>query len=383
MKYDFDSVIDRRNSGSLKWDIKENELPMWVADMDFKAAPEIVQALQKRLEHGVFGYTVITDEWYSAYIDWWKRRHNFVMEKERISFCTGVVPAISSMVRSLTKPKDKVVVQTPVYNIFFNSIRNSGRIPAENPLIYKDGEYSVDFEGLEKLVTQPDVTMLLLCNPQNPAGKIWDRGTLDKIGRICADNNTVVVSDEIHCDITDPDKDYIPFASVSEICKNNSVCCFSPSKAFNIAGLQSAAVYAYNKELFEKAVKGLNADEVAEPNAFALTAAIAAFNNGEEWLLQLREYLYKNKTYAFSYIRENIPDIMPVHSEATYLLWLDCSRITDNSAELSKSIRNKTGLFLSAGVPYGGNGKNFLRLNAACPLSVLKDGLERLKNALN
>ncbi len=383
MKYDFDSVLNRRGTGSLKWDItKENELPMWVADMDFKAAPEIVQAIRERADHGVFGYTIITDEWYSAYVNWWKRRHNFEMEKEGLNFCTGVVPAISSMVRSLTKPGDRVAVQTPVYNIFFNSIRNSGRFPAENPLKYKEGEYSVDLEGLEKLVSQPDVSLLLLCNPQNPSGKIWDKDTLGKIGEICAANNTIVVSDEIHCDITDPDKCYVPFASVSEVCRNNSVSCFSPSKAFNIAGLQSAAVYSSNKELLNKVLKGLNSDEIAEPNAFALNAAIAAFNKGENWLDQLRAYLYKNKSHAFSYIRENIPGILPIPSEATYLLWLDCSEITEDSSSLAKSIREKTGLFLSAGTPYGGNGNKFLRLNAACPISVLNEGLERLKNAL-
>lgn len=223
MKYDFDAPVDRRNTYSLKWDVAENELPMWVADMDFRTAPEITQALIRRAGHGVFGYTEIPDEWYSAYTNWWSSRHGFEIKREWLIFCTGVVPAISSMVRKLTTVGENILVMTPVYNIFFNSIRNNGRNIAESPLLYENGAYRVDFAGLEEKLSDPQTSMLLLCNPQNPGGIIWDRNTLARIGSLCRKYNVVVVSDEIHCDLTDPGYEYTPFASVSEDCLMNSV----------------------------------------------------------------------------------------------------------------------------------------------------------------
>ena len=295
MKYDFDTPINRRNTNSLKWDIAENELPMWVADMDFKAAPEIQAAIEQRVAHGVFGYSVIPDEWNQAYIGWWQRRHGLTAEKDWLIFCTGVVPAISSIVRKLTTPAEKVLIQTPVYNIFFNSILNNGREVLENSLKYSGGEYEIDFDDLEKKLSDPQVSLMILCNPHNPVGKIWDKDTLEKIGELCYKHNVVVISDEIHCDLTDPGKEYIPFASVSEKCRNNSITCVAPTKAFNIAGLQTAAVIVPNPALRHKVWRALNTDEVAEPNAFAVQAAIAAFTKGEEWLDELRQYIFENK----------------------------------------------------------------------------------------
>ncbi len=379
MRYDFDSIVDRGNTQSLKWSIKENELPMWVADMDFKAAPEIREALMKRLEHGVFGYSDLTDEWYESYILWWKKYHNFNIEKEDLIFSTGVVPSISSIVRKLTTANENVVIQTPVYNIFFNSIINNGARVYESPLRYENGEYSIDFVDLEMKLKDPQSTLMILCNPHNPVGKIWDRETLAKIGKLCKKYGVTVVSDEIHCDITKPNCEYYPFLSIDETCQEVGISLIAPTKAFNIAGLQTSAVCVKNPFLRHKVWRALNTDEVAEPNAFAQTAAIAAFNNGKAWLDEMREYVFENRRIAGEFIKANIPQVQLVEAEATYLLWLDISKVSQNSDELESFIREETGLYVTSGAEYGESGRKFLRMNVACPKSVVLDGLERLK----
>lgn len=378
MQYDFDELVDRRHSNSLKWDVGENELPMWVADMDFKAAPAIREALLKRWENGVFGYTIIPDQWNKAIQQWWERRHHFTIKEDWLIFCTGVVPAISSAVRKLTTPAEKVLVQTPVYNIFFNSIVNNGRTVIESPLIYDGNEYSIDFDDLESKLADPQTTLMILCNPHNPIGKIWDRDTLWKIGELCWKHHVTVISDEIHCDLCDPGKEYIPFASVSEHCLNNSITCLAPTKAFNLAGLQTAAVFAADPHLRHKIWRALNTDEVAEPNAFAIDAAIAAFTQGEAWLDELRQVLYQNKQLIREALQNQLPEIKAVPSEATYLLWLDCSKITADAEQLKRFLRKETGLYVSSGAQYGASGKCFLRLNAACPKALIQDGTARL-----
>ncbi len=383
MKYNFDKPVNRKNTNSLKWNVAENELPMWVADMDFETAPEIKSALAERVAHGVFGYTDIPDAWYEAYIGWWQSRHHFTIEKDWMIFCTGVVPAISSMVRKLTTPAEKIVVQTPVYNIFFNSILNNGRQVLESPLKYDGTEYHVDFEDLEAKLSDPQTTMMILCNPHNPVGKIWDTDTLRRIGELCHKYHVTVISDEIHCDLTDPGHSYIPFASVSDICSQISITCVAPTKAFNIAGLQTAAVFAADPALRHKVWRGLNTDEVAEPNAFAVQAAIAAFTEGADWLDELRQYIYDNKSFTVDYIESEIPGIKVVPSDATYLLWIDIIKISSCSSEAAAFIREKTGLYLSSGSSYGNAGQQFLRMNIACPRSRLSDGLQRLKQGLS
>lgn len=379
MKYDFDRMTDRRGVGSLKWDVPERELPMWVADMDFETAPEIIEALKKRVEHGIFGYSVVTEDWYEAYRSWWSRRHHLEMEKEWLIFCTGVVPAISSAVRKLTTVGENVLVQTPVYNIFFNSIRNNGRNILESPLVYRDGEYSVDFGDLEEKLANPQTTLMLLCNPHNPVGKIWDRETLFRIGELCTKHHVLVLSDEVHCDLTDPGYEYVPFASVSQACRDNSITCLAPTKTFNIAGLQTAAVMVPNPVIRYKLDRGLNTDEVAEPNAFAVGAAVAAFQKGEAWLEELREYLSENKRCVREFAERNLSGIKVVPSRATYLLWLDCSGITEDAGELTAFIRRDSGLYLTEGEEYGACGKAFIRLNPACPRERLEDGMKRLE----
>lgn len=382
MKYDFDEIIDRKNSNSIKWDVADGELPMWVADMDFKTAPSVLKALEDRVAHGIFGYGDVTDDWYSAYGNWWKNRHGFELKKDWLIFCTGVVPAISSIVRKLTTPAEKVVIQTPVYNIFFNSILNNGRQVLESPLKYENGVYACDFDDLEEKLSDPQTSLMILCNPHNPVGKIWSREDLAKVGELCKKYNVTVVSDEIHCDLTDPEKEYIPFASVSETCREISVTCVAPTKTFNIAGLQTAAVSVPNAVLRHKVWRGLNTDEVAEPNAFAVCAAVAAFNGGGEWLDELRAYLFENKKAVREIVAEKIPELKVVPSEATYLLWLDCSSLDCDSREFAKFLRKETGLFVSNGSQYGHGGEHFLRLNVACPKSLVIDGLDRLERGV-
>lgn len=379
MNYDFDTYVNRRNTNSMKWDVAENELPMWVADMDFQTAPEIREAICKRAAHGVFGYTDVPEEWYQAYIGWWQQRHGLSMEKDWLIFCTGVVPAISSVVRKLTTPAEKVLVQTPVYNIFFNSIVNNGRQVLESRLRYQDGKYDIDFEDLEQKLADPQTSLMILCNPHNPVGKIWDRETLARIGELCWKYHVTVLSDEIHCDLTEPGLSYTPFASVSEKCRENSITCIAPTKAFNLAGLQTAAVAVPNGHLRHKVWRGLNTDEVAEPNAFAVEAAIAAFTKGAGWLDALREYLSGNKQRVREFVAQELPQIQVVPSQATYLLWLDCRRLAGSAEEAATFIREKTGLYLSKGSQYGAGGRDFLRLNTACPRQTLEDGLQRLK----
>lgn len=380
--YDFDKEINRRNTGSLKWDVPEGELPMWVADMDFETAPAVKRALEKRVAHGVFGYSILPDAWYEAYQNWWSSRHGLQIEKDWLVFCTGVIPALSTAVRKLTTPGEKVLIQTPVYNIFFNSIINNGRFVVESPLAYDGDRYTIDWENLEQKLSDPQVSMMILCNPHNPVGNIWDQKTLKRIGELCHKYHVIVFSDEIHCDLTAPGKEYVPFASVSETCRSISVTAIAPTKAFNIAGLQTAAVMVPDELLRHRMWRALNTDEVAEPNAFAVDATVAAFREGGAWLDALRDYLQQNKKTVKEYIQKEIPQIKVGSLDATYLLWLDCSRITDNTEELNVHLREKTGVYLSEGNIFGGNGAGFLRFNTATTHKNILEGLKRLKNGI-
>ncbi len=377
--FGFDEINERRHTGSLKWDVKEDELPMWVADMDFKTAPAVREAVAKKAAEGIFGYHIIPEEWYQAYINWWDKRHSLKLEKEGLIFTTGVIPAISSIVRKLTTPAEKVLVQTPVYNIFFNSIFNNGRYIVKNPLKLTDAGYVVDFEDLEEKLKDPQLTLMLLCNPQNPSGRIWDKDTLLQIGELCKKYGVTVVSDEIHCDLCEPGYSYVPFASVSETNRKISISCFSASKAFNVAGLNSAAVYIEDPFIRHKVWRGLNTDEVAEPGAFAICSTVAAFNEGGEWLDALNAYIAENRKLAAEAIKA-IKGLKLMDSHATYLLWIDARGAEDGGTGLADKIRKRTGLYITDGEEYGTPG--FLRMNIACPKGILEDGLKRLKEAL-
>ena len=382
MKYDFDTPVDRRGTNSLKWDVPEGELPMWVADMDFRTAPVVVEALRKRLENGVFGYSVVPAKWYDAYIDWWKRRHAFAMRPEWLIFCTGVVPAITCAVKRLTNVGDNVLVQTPVYDIFFHSIENGGRHVLENRLLYDGEKYEMDFADLEEKLAHPLTTLMILCNPHNPVGKIWSREQLARVGELCKKHHVTVLSDEIHCDLTKPGIGYVPFAAASKTCAEISVTCLAASKAFNLAGLQSAAVVVCEEGLRQKMNRGLNSDEIAEPGCFAVDGVVAALCKGEEWLEELRAYLFANKEFAVSYLKERCPKLRVVDSEATYLLWIDCSAYTKNTSDFCEWLRREKKLFITEGGQYRGNGASFVRINLACPRAQVAKGLERFAAGL-
>lgn len=380
--FNFDKEINRRNTNAEKWKVEGNELPMWVADMDFEAAPAIRKALETRFKHGIFGYAGITDEWYEAYIGWWKHRHNFTMQKDWLIFTTGVVPAISSMVRKLTTPAEKVILQTPVYNIFFNSILNNGRVALESPLVFKNNRYEMDFEQLEKDLSDIQTTLMILCNPQNPGGRIWTKEELIRVAELCKKYGVTVISDEVHCDLTVNGNKYVPFASVSETAREISITCMSPGKSFNIAGLHTAAVSVPNEILRNKVNRGLNTDEVAEPNAFAIEAAVAAYTGGAEWLDALNGYLDESRKIVLDFIADEIPEIKIIEKEATYLFWIDVRGLKNAGKGFAKELRLTTGLYLIDGKAYGKVGEGFVRMNIACTKKNLKDGLERLKTGV-
>ena len=381
MKYDFDSVVNRKNTNSLKWDLFDVEVPMWVADMDFKVAPEIQEALQLKINENVYGYGLIPDEWYLAYIDWWKQ-YNYCMDKDWLKFTNSVMPTISSVIRELSSEDDKILIQTPVYHIFFKVIKDNNRKVEENKLIFSDGKYHIDFKDLEEKLKEENVKILILCNPHNPVGKIFNKSDLERIANLAYENNVYVISDEIHCDLTDPDKKYIPFASVSNSAKNNSISCLSPSKTFNIAGIKSAAVSIPNENIRKRIFNVLDYDGVSDPNIFAITSAIAAYNYAKDWLRELKEYIYKNKIFLKEFLESEIPQIHLIDCEATYLLWLDCNELNIKSEEFNKFLMDKTGLLLSPGIQFGETGEGFLRINIACPRIILEKGLKKLKEGV-
>ena len=383
MDWHFEEVTERRGTGSEKWNVQENELPMWVADMDFPTAPCIRRAIEKRAAHGIFGYSTIPEAWYEAYRNWWGEHHGLDIAREELLFVTGVIPAISAAVRTFTAPDDKVIIQTPVYNHFFTSILNNGRRVLENPLIYRDGKYEMDLRDLEKKLSDPQATLLILCNPQNPVGKIWSREQLAQIGSLCKKHGVPVFSDEIHCDLTAPDKAYAPFASVDGTCRMNSITALAPTKTFNIAGIHSAAVFVPEEGLRQRMKRALNTVEVAEPNAFAVDATTAAFSGeGWDWLAALRGYIDGNKKTVYAFLERELPEVYALPQDATYLMWLDISRFSDDSGAFQRFIRKETGLYVTAGNIYGDNGNTFLRLNVACPRSLLEDGLDRFRRGL-
>lgn len=380
----FDSPVDRTGISSMKWDVADGELPMWVADMDFRTAPAISEALAERVGNGTFGYTDIPREWNEAVADWWLRRYGVTVDPEHVVFTTGVIPAISSLVRSLTNVAEKVVLQPPVYNIFTNSIVNNGRRVLNNPLRYEHGVYSMDFEDLERKLADPLTRLMILCNPQNPSGNVWSDGDLARVGELCAKHHVTVVSDEVHGDIVRPGITHMPFAAVNELNRSICVTCSSPSKAFNVAGLQSAYFICDDDGLRARAVRGVNTDEVAEPNDFAVFSTIAAYTDGGAWLDDLCRVVQRNKDYVSAQLDEHAHDMLHmVASDSTYLAWIDCSGLLDrvgdaNAERFCGFLRSHTGLVLSYGGIYGENGSRFVRMNLGTRADLVIDGTARL-----
>lgn len=381
MKYDFDKTIDRRATNSYKWDsAPEGVLPMWVADMDFRTAPAIIDALQKRVAHGIFGYTRVPDAYYDAVTSWFSRRHGWDIDREWIIYTSGVVPAVSAVIKAMTVPGDKVIVQTSVYNCFFSSIRNNGCEIVSNPLRRTADTYEMDFDALERCAADPRAKVMLLCNPHNPAGRVWTPDELTRLGNICLRNGVTVVADEIHCELVYQGFKYTPFASLSDAFLHRSVTCVSPSKAFNIAGLQIANIVAFDNDLRSRIDKAININEVCDVNPFGVAATIAAYNEGEEWLNQLVDYLHGNYEAMAEFCRRELPEFPITRLEGTYLVWMDCSCLGMPSDALEHALLDDARLWLNAGTMYGAEGEGYMRWNIACPRSVMLDGLNRFLN---
>jgi len=380
--FDFDRLTDRRGTLSYKWNVGEGELPMWVADMDFETAPAVKEAIVKRAQHGIFGYTVTPDEFFSAVSDYRLRRTGYALPTEWLIYVNGIVASLSSAVRRLTHPGEQVLIQAPVYNIFYNCILNNGRRVISSDLVYENGAYSIDFADLEAKLSEGQTTLMIVCNPHNPVGRIWTKEELAKIGELCKKHGVTVISDEIHADFIKPGKSFVPFYAASEVCRDISATCISGSKTFNIAGLQCATVAVSNPQLRHRLYRGFNNDEIGEPNCFAMTASIAACTQCDGWVDGLNEYVFENRRIAEEYIRERIPSLSAVSADATYLLWVDCSRITDDSVALTEQIRTATGLYLSDGAEYGESGRCFVRINLATQRERVLDGLSRLEKAV-
>ncbi len=379
MKFDFDKITPRRGTNSYKWDSAEDKdvLPMWVADMNFQTAPCIIEALKKRVEHGIFGYTRVPEEYYEAVISWFHRRHQWQIERNWFIYTSGVVPALSAVIKALANEGDNILTLTPVYNCFFSSIRNNGCKLSSCALKYENNTFSIDYEDLERRAADPKTPLLLLCNPHNPSGRVWTREELQRIGDICIKHNVIVVSDEIHCEIVHPGYKYIPFASISEEFQKHSVTCISPSKAFNIAGLQIANIIVENSEWRQRIDKAININEVCDVNPFGVIATIAAYNEGGEWLDELLEYIHANYLFFRDYCEKHFPQFPVAPLEGTYLVWMDCRSFHIPSEQLEEDLMKKSKLWLNAGSMYGKEGEGFMRWNLACPRQFVEDGLKR------
>ena len=392
MKYNFDEIIDRKNNHSVKYNelIKkfgvDDVIPLWIADMDFKTAQPVIDALEKKVKHGVFGYVYRPDEYFESFINWQKRRFGWEPRKELLSFSIGIVPSLGALVQLFSEKGDKILIQTPVYSEFYDINEDNGRIVIENRFIEKNGKYSLDLEDLEnKLKENPK--LFIFCNPHNPLGHVWTRKELEAIGNLCRKHNVPVISDEIHADLTLWDNKHIPMASISEEIRQNTITCTSTGKAFNLAGLQSATIVFNNLEVkaeFDKFWKDL---EVHRNNPFNLVATIAAYSDeGEEYLNQLKEYLQNNILFLNNFFKEYILEITPNIPQATYLVWLDCRKLCKkfgfNQKQLENFMLTKAKLGLNEGRVYQKRLEGFMRLNTACPRVILEKALNQLKDAI-
>lgn len=385
MDSQFDTLTQRRGTASYKWDSapQDDVLPMWVADMDFETAPVIVRALQKRVAHGIFGYTRVPDSYYEAVAGWFGRRHGWNIEKEWIIYTSGVVPALSAVIKALTVPGDKVIVQGPVYNCFFSSIRNNGCNMVSNSLVCHDRTYTMDFDDLERKASDPSARLLLLCNPHNPAGRVWTRDELMRLADICRRHHVRIVSDEIHCEIVSPGYHYTPFGSLPGTMDDGAIVCCSPSKAFNTAGLQIANIVCADAGVRKLIDRAININEVCDVNPFGVVALEAAYSDeGEEWLTALNRYLHNNYQVLVKCFDEHLPQFPVVRLEGTYLVWVDCSCLHMSSAGIERELLDNERVWINAGEMYGAEGAAFVRINIACPRIRLEEGLKRIVRGL-
>jgi cystathionine beta-lyase len=387
MEYNFDELIVRENTACYKYDLrgdyfgKEDVIPMWVADMDFKTPSFIIDAIRARLDHEILGYTFRRDAFYQSVANWIMRRHGWDVRKEWIGFSPGIVPALNLAVLAFTEPGDKIIVQKPVYFPFFPAIESHDRVLVNNPLKYERGKYVMDFEDLAQKMDS-SVKMMMLCSPHNPTGNVWKFEDLKKLTDMCLEKEILILSDEIHSDLVYKGHRHIPTASISPEVSDITFTCVAPSKTFNLAGMSTSAVIASNRTLKEKYDKILEDMHVGGGNIFGFVALEAAYEKGEKWLEALLEYLEDNLRYLVRYLEENIPRIKPVIPGATFMVWLDCRQLGLNDKELKKFMIHEAGLGLSDGVIFGMEGSGFQRINIGCPKSLLIQALHKLKNAV-
>lgn len=383
-KYNFDRIIPRRHTGSYKWDtIPEDALPLWVADMDFEVAPPIKEALAQRIDQGVFGYTSIDDSYYEAIISWFSRRHQWDIKREWMLYTTGVVPAISCSIKAIALPGEKVLVQTPVYNCFFSSIRNQGCQIVESQLRRDGDSYVIDWADFERKCADEKTTVFLLCNPHNPVGRMWTKEELRRMGEICHRHQVRVISDEIHCELAMPGYTFTPFAAASDANLRNSVTLNSPSKSFNTAGLQIANVVCADAETLRRIDRVINIFEVCDVNPFGPIALKAAYNESGQWLDELNQYIYANYQYLKQQLEHKLTGVHVLRLEATYLAWVDIRETGLSSDEATKLLLEQGHVFVSSGTMYGEEaGEGYLRINLACPRKLLEMGVERITKVL-
>ena len=387
MEYDFSRPTDRRGTDSYKWDSapEADIIPLWVADMDFETFPGITEALQRRVAHGIFGYTRVPEAYYEAVCRWFKKRHGWHINREDIIYTSGVVPAVSAVIKALTLPGDQVIVQGPVYNCFFSSIRNNGCEMVSNSLIYNKEElrYEIDFDDLERKLKHERARLMLICNPHNPGGRVWTRDELTRVAELCRKYGVRVVSDEIHCELTLYDNEYVPFGSLPDELSRGSITCCSPSKAFNTAGLQIANIVCRDAEVRNRIDRAININEVCDVNPFGVIALQAAYSDeGYEWLTQLRAYISANYDLLCERFARELPKCKVMRMEGTYLAWIDCSELHIPSDEIEEMLMHENKVWVNAGSMYGAEGAAFIRVNMACTSELLNEGITRIVNGL-
>lgn len=383
--YNFDEIVNRRGTNCVKWDVENEDgiIPMWVADMDFPAAPAIRKAVEARAKHGVYGYTIVPDSYYRAIISWFKRRHGWTIDKEWIIYTTGVIPAISAAIKALTMPGEQVLIQTPVYNCFFSSIKNQGCQILENPLKRNGNSYVVDWDDFERKCADEKTTVFLLCNPHNPSGRVWTKAELARMNEICLRHRVAVVSDEIHCELVMPGNKFTPFAAVNEDCKTNGVTLNSPTKIFNIAGLQIANIVCANPVWRRRIDRAINIFEVCDVNPFGPVALEAAYNDSENWMDELNEYLFANYQLLCDTFAKELPQYEVMRLEGTYLVWVDVRPSGLTSDEVTEKLLKEGRVQVNSGTMYGQTtGEGYVRINIACPRATLIEGLKRMVDVL-
>ena len=384
-KYNFDEFVNRRGTNSVKWDEEKEDgiIPLWVADMDFLAAPAIRRAVEERAKHGVFGYAIVGDSYYAAITNWFKRRHNWAIERDWIIYTTGVIPAISATIHALAMPGEKVLIQTPVYNCFYSCIRNQGLRVLESPLKREGNTYVVDWDDFEAKCADKKTTLFLLCNPHNPAGRVWTKDELARMNEICMRHDVKVISDEIHCELIMPGYVFTPFATVNADCQRNSVVFNSPTKNFNIAGLQIANIICADKEWYRRIDRAINIFEVCDVNPFGPLALEAAYNESEDWIDELMPYIADNYALLKDTFAKEVPSYEVLKLEGTYLAWIDIRKSGLTANALTEKLLREGKVQVNSGVIYSKNdGEGYIRINLACPRATLQEGLKRIVDVL-